>query len=281
MDNSSESNDSTSGQNNRPSLSAPSSSMTTSAHDDRTASNNVHQPLINNPFLPPLLVPPPQITPEAYNYLIHALLALQRSAGHQHPLPLGQQHTQGLSPTYEWPPSNNTPSVTSMAGQPPGYSQVYHHNAMPSFQNSPPQPIEASSSFATTSQSVVAPTHVVETEQTDEAISTAEDKRRRNTAASARFRVKKKMRTLNLERTVADLTGRTEELEREAADLRRENGWLKEIILLKSRSIGGLGPTESQPVGSASIRESQQGNVDGSPSIERRSSQKGKGKDSG
>lgn len=89
------------------------------------------------------------------------------------------------------------------------------------------------------------------------------------------------MKTLNLERTVADLTGRTEELEREAADLRRENGWLKEIILLKSRSIGGLGPTESQPVESASIRESQQGNVGGSPSIERRSNQKGKGKDSG
>lgn len=36
MDNSSESNDSTNGQNNRPSLSAPSSSMTASAHDDRT-----------------------------------------------------------------------------------------------------------------------------------------------------------------------------------------------------------------------------------------------------
>ncbi|KAI6045037.1 hypothetical protein EDC04DRAFT_2638132 [Pisolithus marmoratus] len=95
----------------------------------------------------------------------------------------------------------------------------------------------------------------------------------------ARFRVKKKMKTVNLERTVADLTGRTEELEREAADLRRENGWLKEIILLKSRSIGGLGPSESQPLGSASFRESREGNDNGSPSMER-SNQKGKGKDS-
>ncbi|KAF8272939.1 hypothetical protein EI94DRAFT_1557509, partial [Lactarius quietus] len=58
----------------------------------------------------------------------------------------------------------------------------------------------------------------------------AEEKRRRNTAASARFRVKKKLRTIDLERTVSDLTGRVGELEQEASDLRRENGWLKEIV---------------------------------------------------
>ncbi|KAF9568530.1 hypothetical protein CPC08DRAFT_702543 [Agrocybe pediades] len=61
----------------------------------------------------------------------------------------------------------------------------------------------------------------------------ADEKRRRNTAASARFRIKKKHKTINLERSVSDLTGRAEELEREAADLRRENGWLKEIVMLK------------------------------------------------
>ncbi|EIN13662.1 hypothetical protein PUNSTDRAFT_20169, partial [Punctularia strigosozonata HHB-11173 SS5] len=59
----------------------------------------------------------------------------------------------------------------------------------------------------------------------------AEEKRRRNTAASARFRNKKKSQILSLERTISDLTGRAEDLEREAADLRRENGWLKEIII--------------------------------------------------
>ncbi|KAI9511785.1 hypothetical protein F5148DRAFT_953856, partial [Russula earlei] len=58
----------------------------------------------------------------------------------------------------------------------------------------------------------------------------AEEKRRRNTAASARFRVKKKVKTFNLERTVSDLTGRVDDLEQEAADLRRENVWLKEIV---------------------------------------------------
>ncbi|KAJ7462757.1 hypothetical protein B0H11DRAFT_2054204 [Mycena galericulata] len=67
-----------------------------------------------------------------------------------------------------------------------------------------------------------------------------EDKRRRNTAASARFRIKKKQRTLDLERSVSDLTGRAEELEREAADLRRENGWLKEIVMLKGGRLAGI-----------------------------------------
>ena len=50
---------------------------------------------------------------------------------------------------------------------------------------------------------------------------------------AARFRVKKKHRTIALERAVSDLTGRAEELEREVGELRRENGWLKEIIVLK------------------------------------------------
>lgn len=55
---------------------------------------------------------------------------------------------------------------------------------------------------------------------------------------AARFRVKKKQWTLNLERSITDLSGRVEELEREAAELRRENGWLKEIVMLKSKRFG-------------------------------------------
>ncbi|KAF9458354.1 hypothetical protein BDZ94DRAFT_1301288 [Collybia nuda] len=68
----------------------------------------------------------------------------------------------------------------------------------------------------------------------------AEEKRRRNTAASARFRIKKKQRTTNLERSVSDLSGRAEDLEREAADLRRENGWLKEIVMLKGSRLAAV-----------------------------------------
>ncbi|KAH8086643.1 hypothetical protein BXZ70DRAFT_550496 [Cristinia sonorae] len=80
--------------------------------------------------------------------------------------------------------------------------------------------------------------------ETDQAVS--EDKRRRNTAASARFRVKKKQWTLNLERSITDLSGRVEELEREAAELRRENGWLKEIVMLKSKRFGAGGASSGE-----------------------------------
>ncbi|GJJ09510.1 hypothetical protein Clacol_003733 [Clathrus columnatus] len=62
-----------------------------------------------------------------------------------------------------------------------------------------------------------------------------EEKRQRNTAASARFRVRKKERNQQLEQTVSHLSTRAEELEREASDLRRENTWLKEIVIMKGR----------------------------------------------
>lgn len=58
--------------------------------------------------------------------------------------------------------------------------------------------------------------------------------------AAARFRVKKKHKTISLERSVSDLQGRAEELEREVADLRRENGWLKEIVMLKGAQFAAL-----------------------------------------
>lgn len=39
---------------------------------------------------------------------------------------------------------------------------------------------------------------------------------------------------------MSDLTGRAEELEREATELRRENGWLKEIVMLKGGRLTGM-----------------------------------------
>jgi len=62
-------------------------------------------------------------------------------------------------------------------------------------------------------------------------ISAAEDKRRRNTAASARFRLKKKEREAALERRAKELEERVVELERECEGLRRENGWLKGLVV--------------------------------------------------
>ncbi|KAG6900723.1 hypothetical protein C0993_003749 [Termitomyces sp. T159_Od127] len=64
-----------------------------------------------------------------------------------------------------------------------------------------------------------------------QAISAAEDKRRRNTAASARFRLKKKEREAALEAKAKELEQRVNELERECEGLRRENGWLKGLVV--------------------------------------------------
>ncbi|KAH0590328.1 hypothetical protein H2248_000488 [Termitomyces sp. 'cryptogamus'] len=114
---------------------------------------------------------------------------------------------------------------------------------------------------------------------------TAEEKRRRNTEASARFRVKKKQRTLNLERTINDLTGRAEDLERQAADLRRENGWLKEIIILKGNRLAVTNlashfmaeSTQRAAEESSSKREDDASDSDSSDAAEA-STSKGKGK---
>jgi len=107
-----------------------------------------------------------------------------------------------------------------------------------------------------------------------------EDKRRRNTAASARFRVKKKQWTLNLERSITDLSGRVEELEREAAELRRENGWLKEIVMLKSKRFGSAGATPDQPSPPPSEERGDEVDKDGnSDSRNPDAAGKGKGRD--
>ncbi|KAK7694266.1 hypothetical protein QCA50_001446 [Cerrena zonata] len=118
-----------------------------------------------------------------------------------------------------------------------------------------------------------------------ESLAITEDKRRRNTAASARFRVKKKQWTLNLERSISDLSGRVEELEREAAELRRENGWLKEIVMLKSKRFGGsvpeLGPNTSQSGSDSGSTEGPSTSVDRSGENDKDDDSTTSGKDKG
>jgi len=61
-----------------------------------------------------------------------------------------------------------------------------------------------------------------------------EDKRRRNTAASARFRVKKKQREQALESTVKDMQDKNAALEARLNQLEMENKWLKGLITEKN-----------------------------------------------
>ena len=60
-----------------------------------------------------------------------------------------------------------------------------------------------------------------------------EDKRRRNTAASARFRIKKKQREQTLERTAKEMTDKVSQLEARIGQLETENKWLKNLITEK------------------------------------------------
>lgn len=89
---------------------------------------------------------------------------------------------------------------------------------------------------------------------------------------------------MNLERSITELSTRVEELEREASELRRENGWLKEIVMLKSKRFGGQAPNteagSSQPApGEPSDDANPPGDDggDGEDDAEARSGDKGKG----
>lgn len=61
-----------------------------------------------------------------------------------------------------------------------------------------------------------------------------EDKRRRNTAASARFRIKKKQREQALEKQTKEMADKVAMLEGKVSQLEQENSWLKGLITEKS-----------------------------------------------
>ncbi|SJL05855.1 uncharacterized protein ARMOST_09191 [Armillaria ostoyae] len=165
---------------------------------------------------------------------LHLLGALQQSQA---------QQFSGV-PNAPWPQQQSSsssglfPNQNPNAGFPPHMlpyfydqmSQSNYYHAPPS-QGAPTQP---AASTSTATRPAASPP------DTDSLEGGTDDKRKRNTAASARFRIKKKQKTLNLERSVSDLAGRAEELEKEAADLRRENGWLKEIVMLKGSRLAGV-----------------------------------------
>jgi TolA-binding protein len=64
-----------------------------------------------------------------------------------------------------------------------------------------------------------------------------EDKRRRNLAASARFRQKKKMREQQLEQQSKELCDRANELEERIAELEKENSFLKALLTEKETDM--------------------------------------------
>ncbi|KAF9870489.1 hypothetical protein CkaCkLH20_11979 [Colletotrichum karsti] len=65
-------------------------------------------------------------------------------------------------------------------------------------------------------------------------IAAEEDKRRRNTAASARFRVKKKQREQALEKSAKEMSDKVSQLEARINLLETENRWLKNLVMEKN-----------------------------------------------
>ncbi|KAH9815044.1 hypothetical protein DFH28DRAFT_290400 [Melampsora americana] len=58
-----------------------------------------------------------------------------------------------------------------------------------------------------------------------------DDKRRRNTLASARFRMKKKLKEQEIERSAKEMKDKVNELEKEVESLKQENKWLRGLIV--------------------------------------------------
>jgi len=179
--------------------------------------------LQNLPAYVPPTSGPVSLPPETYNYLVQHLTSLQASANLSCPLPYNNHPHDRVAFSEPWTPyqyQNNlipSPNQTSGSSTPP-----------------PPSP-GPSRAGGTGSEPDV---------HGDGDRDGEEDKRHRNNSASARSRLKKKQETLRLERTVSDLAGRFEELEREATELRKENNWLKELVLLRGKSVTEVGSSE-------------------------------------
>ncbi|SAM01383.1 hypothetical protein [Absidia glauca] len=71
----------------------------------------------------------------------------------------------------------------------------------------------------------------------DEATLAEEDKRKRNTAASARFRIKKKLREQAMEQTVRDMTKKSDFLQGRVNDLELEVKWLRSLLTEKDLTV--------------------------------------------
>ncbi|KAI9351917.1 hypothetical protein BD770DRAFT_393614 [Pilaira anomala] len=65
---------------------------------------------------------------------------------------------------------------------------------------------------------------------------TKDDKRRRNTAASARFRIKKKMKEQALQNTACEMTDKAKMMEKRVHELESEIKWLKALVVEKNEA---------------------------------------------
>jgi len=145
---------------------------------------------------------------------------------------------------FSFPDFNSFPSQTTFtdnAGiqpQPPSSGGLY---PSPSSTGSPPalNSLPRSTSNKRKSDSISTSTPLPESYEEASRIAAEEDKRRRNTAASARFRVKKKQREQALEKSSKEMSDKVAALEGRIGQLETENKWLKNLITEKNTGGGG------------------------------------------
>jgi hypothetical protein len=118
-------------------------------------------------------------------------------------------------------------------------------NNLPRIAPAPPQPLSETKVTISPVQSKTASKKrrlsvaVKETTDNEEEVTEAmeEDKRRRNTAASARFRMKKKLREQALEKTAKEMTLKAEALEKRVIELEKEAKWLRALVVEKDPAL--------------------------------------------
>ncbi|KAK5997155.1 Regulatory protein cys-3 [Cladobotryum mycophilum] len=127
--------------------------------------------------------------------------------------------------TYAAPHMNNFPESTGAQSFPP-LQPNHRHVPVPPQQAQYHQPAPPSADKRKSEQ----PLNLEEASR----MAAEEDKRRRNTAASARFRIKKKQREQALEKSAKEMSDKVSALENRVSQLETENKWLKNLLVDKN-----------------------------------------------
>jgi Skp family chaperone for outer membrane proteins len=154
----------------------------------------------------------------------------------QHP-PHGQQYDAAFAERYPDPEEYDTSRTTEATGHPqsPFDMGPFLGDDFFALPTSPSAgPIIGSSASSTAAVSALGASGIIGEDLLSAAIE--EDKRRRNTAASARFRMKKKEREAELERRSKEMNDRCSELQKRIGVLETENRWLRELITERSKN---------------------------------------------
>lgn len=150
-------------------------------------------------------------------------------------------HSAGLRPL-TIPSETSTSQASSQASSSPQQSATSSSSSYPSAKRARTSRASVSADQPSPSEPTSPESPEADDKPGSTPVNASEDKRRRNTAASARFRLKKKEREAALEKKAKELEVRVSELEKECEALRRENGWLKGLVV----GVTGAGAVQHQ-----------------------------------